>query len=84
MMYGWWEAYRRCHLALTLRVPSSLSKARALASTRDVIDRSFDLLKKTLLENELKDCPCQIFKHGRVGDAIGSKVDEDDPCSWRS
>jgi hypothetical protein len=83
--YGWLEAYRRCHPALTLRVPSSLSKARALASTRDVIDRYFDLFEETLLENELKDCPCQIFNmDDRVRDAIGSKVDEDNPCSWRS
>ena len=26
-----------------------------------MIDRYFDLLEETLLENELKDCPCQIF-----------------------
>ena len=32
-----------------------------MASTRDVIDHYFDLLEETLLANELKGCPCQIF-----------------------
>lgn len=71
--YGWWEAYRRRHPALTLRVPSSLSKARALASTRDVIDRYFDLLEETLLKNELKDCPCQIFNMDESGMPLDPK-----------
>ena len=71
--YGWWEAYRRRHPILTLRVPSSLSKARALASTRDVIDRYFDLLEETLLENELKDCPCQIFNMDESGMPLDPK-----------
>ena len=71
--YGWWEAYRRCHPILTLRVPSSLSKARALASTRDVIDRYFDLLEETLLKNELKDCPCQIFNMDESGMPLDPK-----------
>ena len=70
---GWWEAYRRRHPALTLRVPSSLSKARALASTRDVIDRYFDLLEETLFENELKDCPCQIFNMDESGMPLDPK-----------
>ena len=55
------------------RWTSSLSKARALASTRDVIDRYFDLLEETLLENELKDCPCQIFNMDESGMPLDPK-----------
>jgi hypothetical protein len=71
--YGWWEAYSRRHPALTLRVTSSLSKARALASIRDAIDCYFDLLEETLLENELKDCPCQIFNMDESGIPLDPK-----------
>ena len=45
----------------------SVRATRALASTRDVIDRYFALLEETLLENELKDCPCQIFNMDESG-----------------
>ena len=71
--YGWWEAYRRHHPILTLRVPSSLTKARALALTREVIDCYFDLLEETLLKNELKDCPCQIFNMDELGMPLDPK-----------
>ena len=71
--YGWWEAFRRRHPDLTLHVPSSLTKARALASNRVVVDRYFDLLKETLLENDLKDCPCQIFNMDESGMPLDPK-----------
>lgn len=71
--YGWWEAYRKRHPQLTLRVPSSLSKSRALASNRDVINSYFDLLEETLDENELKDCPCQIFNMDESGMPLDPK-----------
>ena len=55
------------HPTLTLRVPSSLSKAWALASARDVIDCYFNLLEETLLENKLKDFLRQIFNMDESG-----------------
>ena len=71
--YGWWEAFRRRHPNLALRVPSTLSKARALASSRTVIDHYFDLLEETLVENGLKDCPCQIFNMDESGMPLNPK-----------
>ena len=57
-LMGWWEAYKRRHPNFVLRAPSSLSKARALASKRAVLDHYFDLLEEN---NHLKDKPCQIL-----------------------
>ena len=71
--YGWWEAFRRRHPNLALRTSSSLSKARALASNRVVLDHYFDLLEETLEENGLKDRPCQIFNMDETGMPLDPK-----------
>ena len=52
---------KRRHPNLVLRAPSSLSKARALASNRAVLYHYFDLLEETRENNHLKDKPCQIL-----------------------
>ena len=71
--YGWWESFRRRHPNLTLRVSSSLSKSRLLASNRLVLDHYFDLLEETLEENGLKDKPYQVFNMDETGMPLDMK-----------
>lgn len=71
--YGWWESFRKRHPNLTLRVATSLSKARVLASNQVVLDYYFDLLEETLRENGLIDKPYQIFNMDETGMALDTK-----------
>ena len=71
--YGWWEAFRRRHPALCLRTASTISKARAVASDKEVFDRYFDLLEETVCENDLKDKPGQIFNLDETGMPLDPK-----------
>ncbi len=64
---GWWEAFRQRHPNLTLRTVEKLSYARSMASDVNVIDRYFDLLEQTILENGLADSPSQIFNCDETG-----------------
>ena len=71
--YGWWEAFKKRHPNLSLRIPASLSKPRAMASNRAVLDHYFDLLEETLVENNLKDSPCQIYNMDESGMPLAPK-----------
>ena len=71
--YGWWEGFRKRHPDLSLRVPSTISKARALATDRESLDRYFDLLEETIAENNLKDKPGQIYNLDETGMPLNPK-----------
>ena len=71
--YGWWESFRKRHPNLTLRVATSLSKARVLASNQVVLDHYFDFLEETLRENGLIDKPYQIFNMDETGMPLDGK-----------
>ena len=64
---GWWASYQRRHPNLTLRHAEPLAYARAVANNHEVINRYFDLLEKTLRENNLIDRPAQIFNCDETG-----------------
>ncbi len=76
---GWWESFQRRHPQLSLRCPETLSYARAIASSRGVIDDYFDLLEETLVRNDLTNKPAQIFNCDESGfplspEAIGKLI----------
>lgn len=71
--YGWWEGFRKRHPDLSLRIPSTISKARALATDRASLDHYFDLLEETILENNLKDKPGQIYNLDETGMPLDPK-----------
>ena len=54
---GWWQSFCRRHPNLTLRTPAPLSKSRHDASDPETVDRYFDLLEQTMVENNLLDKP---------------------------
>ena len=64
---GWFESFKRRHPKITLRSAEPLAYARAVASNTNIIDRYFDILEQTLLENDLMDKPCQIFNCDETG-----------------
>ena len=64
---GWWQSFCRRHPNLTLRAPASLSQARRSASDPETVERYFDLLEQTMVENDLLDKPCNIFNVDESG-----------------
>ena len=74
---GWWTAFRRRHPHLAMRTAESVSYARSIRTRPEVICRYFDLLEKTLIENELLHQPCNIYNMDETGmplDPIAPKV----------
>ncbi len=64
---GWWSSFKKRHGQLTLRAAESLSYTRAMSSSPQIISRYFDLLEKTLYDNDLMDKPMQIFNMDETG-----------------
>lgn len=64
---GWWESFRRRHPNFTLRTAEKLSYARLVVTNRDIMDKYFDLLERTLVDNKLIDSPAQIFNCDESG-----------------
>lgn len=64
---GWWNSFVSRHPEITLRVPATLSIARASASDRCALDNYFDELESTLTENDLLNSPCLIFNMDETG-----------------
>ena len=65
--HGWWISFKRRHPVIALRVSEPLANVRVLCSTSDVVEKYFDLLKNTLLSNDLYEKPCQIFYCDETG-----------------
>ena len=64
---GWWSSFKRRHGCLTLRTAEPVSYARAISSSSEVISNYYDLLEKTLSDNDLMDKPCQIYNMDETG-----------------
>ena len=64
---GWWDLFRARHHEVTLRHAEPLSYARAAASSPDIINRYFDLLKDVIKVNGLSKHPGQIFNCDETG-----------------
>lgn len=70
---GWWESFKRRHPNITLRSAESLTYARAVASDPAILDRYYDLLERTLIENDLIDKPCQVYNCDETGIPLAPK-----------
>ena len=70
---GWWESFKGRHPKITLRSAEPLAYARAVASDPVVLDRYYDILERTLSENDLMDKPCQIFNCDETGMPLSPK-----------
>ena len=64
---GWWSSFKERHGSLTLRTAEPLPYARAVSSSPEIISHYYDLLEKTLSDNDLMDKPCQIYNMDETG-----------------
>ena len=64
---GWWDSFRKRHPSLSLRNPEQLSHVRATCTSPEVLDHYFDILEKTLDQNDLSSKPCQIYNCDEIG-----------------
>ena len=65
--HGWWESFCRRHPGLSLRRGESLAYRRAVSTTREAMDRYFDLLEETLEKNDLTNRPSRIYNCNESG-----------------
>ena len=70
---GWWQQFRERYLHITLRTPSPLVQPRAKAMSRDTMEKYFQLLKETMVENNLIDKPRLIFNCDESGMPLAPK-----------
>ena len=71
---GWWESFCHRHPNISLRSGASLSLARARASDPEMVSRYFDLLERTLKENDLIGKPGQVFNMDESGMPLDPKI----------
>ena len=64
---GWWQSFKKRHPTLTLRTAAPLSYARAVCSSPEILSQYYDLLEKTLVDNDLDGKPAQIFNMDETG-----------------
>ena len=74
--HGWWESFRQTHPNLSLRTASPPAYARVMGSDPMVINKYYDLLERTLTDNDLLDKPAQIFNL----DETGMPLNPSPPC----
>ena len=70
---GWWESFCRRNPTISLRAAAPLSMARAKATDPEMLSRYFDLLERTLDQNDLRGRPNQIFNMDESGVPLDPK-----------
>lgn len=70
---GWWEGFCKRHTHLSLRCAEQLSRVRYNCSNPESLNKYFDLLERTILENDLAAKPCQIFNCDETGMPLDPK-----------
>ena len=64
--HGWWDSFRRRHPNLTLHTAAPVSYARVMGSDPSVISKCYDVLERTLADNDLINKPSQINEKGNA------------------
>ena len=72
--YDWFRSFMQRHPNLSVRQAEGLSVARAQSLNRETVSAYFEVLKKTLVDNELIDKPGHIFNMDESGLQIINKV----------
>lgn len=68
---GWWERFTQRNPRISLRIAAPLSHVRAMASDRESLNCYFDVLERTLKENEIFNNPTRIFNCDETGMPLG-------------
>ena len=74
MSDGWWFIFTRRWPTLSLRKGDGFSQARADNMNRNVFVSYFELLKATLIENDLLNKPAQIYNCDESGLPLDHKM----------
>ena len=64
---GWLDKFRKRHPQLSLRKGEPLSKTRLATTSREILDKYFDLLEEVLVQNNILNKPSQIFNFDETG-----------------
>ena len=59
--FGWWDSFCNHHPDITLTKAEPSAHPRVICNTLEIINKYFDLLEETLVENNLLEKPCQIL-----------------------
>ena len=64
---GWLDKKSKRHPQLSLRKGEPLSKTRLATTSREILDKYFDLLEEVLVQNNILNKPSQIFNFDETG-----------------
>ena len=70
---GWWDGFKKRHPQVFLRMAEHLASNCASSCTPDVLNNYFDLLEKTIHDNDLLAKPNQIFNCDETGMPLDPK-----------
>lgn len=70
---SWLKSFASRHPDLTLKTGESFSRARQVGVSVENLESYFDLLEKTLHDNDLLHRPCQIFNTDETGVPLDPK-----------
>ena len=70
---GWWTSFQRQHTQLSLRCAEALSYARVMAQDPKILNSYYDVLEKTLKDNDLLNNPHMIFNCDETGFSLEHK-----------
>ena len=67
ILSGWWRHFIERQPQLSLRRGDATAHIRMDATSKEVIDAYYDLLKTTLDDHGLTDCPAQLYNMDETG-----------------
>ncbi|KAJ8938481.1 hypothetical protein NQ318_007117 [Aromia moschata] len=71
--YDWLRSFLERNPCLSVRKSEGLSLARAKGMSRDEVDAFFQLLKNTIIDNDLQNSPGSIFNMDETGIQMNNK-----------
>ena len=71
---GWWHRFLERHPELSLRKGDALALSRAAAITGNSMKQYYSLLKVSLEEHSILDCPSQIYNMDESGMPLDHKL----------
>lgn len=71
--FDWLQSFLRRNPKLSIRKSEGISKNRALGMNKSVVKEYFDLLEKTMIENDLVNKPGNIFNMDESGLQLNNK-----------
>ena len=71
ILCGWRDWFQKQNPRISLCIAAPLSHVQAMASDKELLNSYFDVLEKTLKDNEIFNNPCRIFNCDETGIPLG-------------